>query len=70
LSKGGEVGVETDQLGEETEAKVVTGVDRTQATVGVARLVDFSRDQTQGGKDDQMLGKHCSSSGFADMAAL
>jgi hypothetical protein len=32
IYKEGEVGVETDQLGEETKAKRVTGSDRTLVT--------------------------------------
>ena len=38
ICKGG-VGVETDQLDEETEAKQVTVSDRTLASVGPARPV-------------------------------
>jgi hypothetical protein len=70
LIKGGEVRVETDQLGIETEAKVVTRGDWMQATAGPACSIGFSRDQTQGGKVDWTLGKHCSSFGFANVAVL
>jgi hypothetical protein len=70
LIKGGEVRVETDQLGKEIAAKVVTGGDWMQATTGPARLVIFSRDQTQGGEVNWTLGEHCSSFGFTDVAAL
>jgi hypothetical protein len=33
------------------------------------RPVMFSRDQTQGGKDDRTLPEHCLASGPADVAA-
>jgi hypothetical protein len=59
-----------DQLSEETEAKVITGGDRTQAMAGPAHLVDFSRDRTQGDEDDRTLGEHCLSSVFSDVVAL
>jgi hypothetical protein len=58
-----------DQLGEETEVKVVTGGDRTQATGGPAHSVVFSRDRTQGGKDDRTLVEHYLASDPADVVA-
>ena len=45
ICKGEGVGVETDQLDEETEAKQVTVSDRTLASVGLACSVSGSREQ-------------------------
>jgi hypothetical protein len=46
ICKGEEVGIEADQLGEETEAKRVTGSDRTLASEGPARPIIGSREGT------------------------
>ena len=45
-SQGEEVGVDVDQLGEETEARRVTVSDRTLASVGPACPVSGSNEHT------------------------